>query len=110
MFEQLVPALEKADVNSLVAKAARLGDEKLTAEVARECAWPEVSKASVIVSGPQCLAEFLNSIGIGADKAYWVAFGIGVSTILGQRQLLSSKLDSLVARVEAARTKEATPA
>lgn len=96
LFQQLVPALEEASVQRLAAKAAAI-DKSLAAEVTRDAAWNSAAKVGVIEAGPQCAAEMLNEMGIGADKAHWAALLIAGGSIAASHMMLSARLERMLA-------------
>lgn len=105
LFEAVVPALEKSDVAALVKRAAAI-DEAVAQQVAQDAQWHPAAKTGIIASGPQCAAELLNELGVGQDKAHWVAFLVASGSIYAGRALLVAKLSEL----EAARAKAAPAA
>lgn len=105
LFEQVVPALEKWDVSSLVKRAARI-DEAVAREVAKDAPWNPAAKASLIASGPLCAAEVLDEIGIGQERAHWVVLLIAAGSIYAGHVALAAKLAELEGRQAA----EAKPA
>lgn len=105
LFEQVVPALEKSDVASLVKRAANI-DEAIAKEVARDAWWNPAAKAGLIASGPQCAAELLNELGVGQDKAHWVAFLIASGSIYSGRAILVAKLAELEGKLAKTKTVE----
>lgn len=109
LFEQLIPALEKADVASLVKKSARLGNPKVVPVIEQEARWPAASKATLLASGPQCAAEALNELGIGADKAHWAAVVLAAGAIVAGRVMLNAKLDKMIAGKESQEAANAEP-
>ncbi|MFN0066292.1 MAG: hypothetical protein ACKVYV_01525 [Limisphaerales bacterium] len=106
LFEQVIPALEKSDVASLVKRASAI-DEAIGKEVARDAWWNPAAKAGVIASGPACAAEILNSLGVGQEKAHWVAFLVASGSIYAGRQLLVAKLAELEGKLAKAKKVEA---
>lgn len=97
IFEQVVPALEKLSVTGLVKRAAAI-DPALAKEVAKDAPWNEASKAGVIASGPQCAAELLNEMGVGPEKAHWVALLVAAGSIYAGHQGLAAKLNEIEGR------------
>lgn len=97
LFEQLVPALEKANIESLKSKAAKLSAEALEI-VEKDAGWNTPSKTTIITTGPEVTAKWLNAAGIGAENAAEVALFIAVGSIVAGQMVLASKLDQLAAK------------
>lgn len=105
LFEQLIPALEKADVESLKAKAKKISPD-LVSMVERDGKWPEPSKVTLKTSGPQVAAKWLNRSGLKAENAPEVAFAIAAVSIITSRFILGSKLDQMKPKEEPDADKE----
>ena len=101
LFASLVPALEKADVESLRARAAKL-DAALAQMVATDAPWNPAAKVTLIETGPEVTARMLNRVGISGEHAPEVAFLVAAGSIIAGRMLLSGKLDEMLAQKKAA--------
>jgi hypothetical protein len=97
LFEQIVPAAEKADVASLVARAAPLGAE-ICNEIRRDASWNPVSKTTLVATGPAAVAKIMNSTGISAEHSDLALFLAAVSSIVFSRTTLASKIEEMVAQ------------
>ena len=107
LFEQLIPAGEKLAVERLASQASKI-DPALGATVAKDAAWNPAAKAGLLAAGPQCAAEVLSEMGIGADKAHWAALIISAGSIATAHVILAGKLEQL-ARAQRASGKASAP-
>lgn len=110
MFQMVVPAVEKWDVADLTATSRELENPDLTAIVEKDAAWNPVGKESIIATGPKCLAEVLEQMGIGSDKAHWVVFLFALTSIGSSRAMLAAKLTNLVAEHRRQKAAQEKPA
>lgn len=97
LFAAVVPEVEKLDVASLRAKAAAI-DDQLAARVEKDAGWNPVAKATLTTTGPQVVAQALNSAGISAEHAPAIALMTAVASIFAGRTILARKLDEMAAR------------
>lgn len=97
LFQTLVPEIEKVDVESLKAKAARI-DPELASKVEADARWNPVARSTLTSTGPQVCAQTLNSMGISAEHGPAIALATAVASILASRTLLARKLDQLANR------------
>lgn len=102
LFDQLIPAVEKLAVERLASKAAKI-DPVLAPTVAKDAAWNPAAKVGLSTAGPQCAAEMLTDLGIGADKAHWAALVISAGTIAAAHVMLAGRLEAM-ARAKSAGT------
>jgi hypothetical protein len=91
LFEQLVPALEKADVAALTAQAREINPD-LVRVVEKDAAWNPAAKATLQAAGPVACAKWLTRSGIGAENAPEVALAVAVGGILASRLLVVAEL------------------
>lgn len=103
LFDQLIPAVEKLAVERLASKASKI-DPALAPAVAKDAAWNPAAKVGLATAGPQCAAELLTEMGIGADKAHWAALVIACGSIATAHVMLAGRLEEL------ARARAAAPA
>ena len=108
LWEQLVPSVEKWDVESLKKDAAKV-DPSLVDMVAREAPWNPVSKTTLIETGPNVTADLLNSMGIGAERGDLVAFAMASWCIYSGRAAVAGKLEEMLAAKEDAEKGRKTP-
>ena len=108
LFQAVIPEVEKLDVASLRAKAAAI-DETLAARVEKDAAWNPVAKATLTTTGPQVVAQALNSAGISAEHAPAIALCTAVASIFAGRTILARKLEELASRRPAAETSSQPP-
>jgi len=106
LWEQLVPAVEKWDVESLKKEAGKV-DACLVAMVAQEAPWNPVSKITLVETGPNVTADLLNACGIGAERGDLVAFCMAAWCIYSGRATVASKLEELAAKKAEAEKKSA---
>jgi len=108
LFQAVIPEVEKLDVASLRAKAAAI-DQTLAARVEKDAAWNPVAKATLTTTGPQVVAQALNSAGISAEHAPAIALCTAVASIFAGRTILARKLEELASRRPAAETSSQPP-
>jgi len=108
LFQAVVPEVEKLDVASLRAKAAAI-DGQLAAQVEKDAAWNPVAKATITTTGPQVVAQALNSAGISAEHAPAIALATAVASIFAGRTILARKLDEIAARPKNGTESNAVP-
>jgi hypothetical protein len=94
LFETLVPAIEKADVESIAKKAAAISPDLLPT-VRADAPWNPAAKATIQSTAPAVAAKWLNAAGIGAENAGEVALGIAAITIFTSRMMLMGKLNEM---------------
>lgn len=97
LFEELVPALEKADVASLKKRAEKISPD-LVLLVETDGKWSEPAKTSILSAAPQVAAKWLNASGISAENQGEVVLAIAAISILTSRSLLIGKLDQMAAK------------
>jgi len=95
LFETTIAEVEKLDIASLTAKAARI-DADLAKEVAKDAPWNPVAKATILTTGPEVAAKALTAMAIPAEHAPAVALAAAIVAIFSGRQRLDSKLDQLL--------------
>lgn len=100
LFAELIPAIERADVESIAKKAAKISPE-LVAVVKTDAAWSAPAKASLETTAPQVAAKWLNAAGISADNAGEVILGVAILSIVTSRQLLLGKLKEMETKRQA---------
>lgn len=97
LFQAVIPEVEKLDVASLRAKAAAI-DTSLAVKVEKDAAWNPVAKATLTTTGPQVVAQALNSAGISAEHAPAIALVTAVASIFAGRTILARKLEEMASR------------
>lgn len=100
LFEEVVPAAEKARVSKLCAKAAPLGPE-FVAEVKKDAPWNPVTKATLIASGPPAISKVMNRLGISSEHSDVMIFVTALGSIFASDAKLSEKLDEMVEKRKA---------
>lgn len=108
LFQAVVPEVEKLDVASLRAKAAAI-DDQLAARVEKDAGWNPVAKATLTTTGPQVVAQALNSAGISAEHAPAIALVTAVASIFAGRTILARKLDEMAARARGGSSAQPPP-
>lgn len=96
LWAQLVPTAERWDIGKLKLKAQAV-DESLVALVETEGKWNDLSKVTLVETGPNVTADFLESIGIGAEKSDLVAFTMACMAIYSGRAVVAEKLETMLA-------------
>lgn len=109
LFEQLIPALEKADVATLTAQAREI-DPDLVRLVEKDAAWNPAAKATLQSAGPVATAKWLDRSGIGAENAPEVALAVAVGGIIASRLLVVAELRRRAGEKPAPVPPPATPA
>lgn len=104
LFAELVPVLETMRIDSLKSAAAKISPE-CVALVSSKAPWNPAAKTTLVTSGAQVGAKWLNRFGISADNAPEVAFGIAAASILVGDWILSRELAKLGAEAKAEREK-----
>lgn len=94
LVDQLIPALEKADVESLCKKAKKISPD-LVQLVKEDGNWNAPAKTSLQTTLPSVAAKWLNAAGISAENAGEVICGIAILSICTSRMLLMGKLTEI---------------
>lgn len=109
LWAQLVPTAERYDISKLKLKAQAV-DESLVPVVETEGKWNELSKVTLVETGPNVTADFLEGIGIGAEKSDLVAFTMACMAIYSGRAVVAEKLEKMLADKKAAEAERRKPA
>lgn len=101
IFEQLVPACEQLDVQSITRLAAEADLEKeVLKEVEKDARWSPPTKTALLMSGPQVAAKWLNKTGISSENQGEVVLGMAIASIVASHVLLVKKLEKIIADKE----------
>ena len=102
----ILPSVEKYDIASLSAKAARLGDPEVLAMVEKGAQWPSPAKATIESTLPEVIADGMTQAGIDPKYFPLVACAGAIGSIATGRALLNAKLDRLIAENQSKRSPE----
>ena len=98
IFEQLVPACEQLDVQTITRLAAEADlPKEVLKEVEKDARWTPPTKTALLLSAPQVAAKWLNKSGISSENQGEVVLGMAIASIVASHVLLVKKLERMIA-------------
>jgi hypothetical protein len=99
LFDEIIPLIEEADVESLKVRAAKV-DKCLVALVEKHGRWSPTGRACLIKAGPLVVCKWMNKFGVSSEYAPEIQLVGGIVAILTSRSMLISKLDEMALKME----------
>ena len=110
IFEQLVPACEQLDVQSVTRLAAEADlPKEVLKEVEKDARWTPPTKTALLISAPQVAAKWLNKSGISSENQGEVVLGMAIASIVASHVLLVKKLERMIAEKNPPQERKETP-